>query len=70
MRAAVTVRLDGRVAGRLELKRDGWHTWTHRLEPRKSGHLPFCVELLSERDGNRPGVRAGRIQYGPSFWTD
>ncbi len=69
-RAAVTVRLDGRVAGRLELKRDGWHTWTHRLEPRKSGHLPFCVELLSERDGNRPGVRAGRIQYGPSFWND
>jgi hypothetical protein len=67
-RAAVTVRLDGRTIGRLDLDDDGWHTLSHPLE-RKEVPSPFCVELLSERAGHGKGKRAERIQYRPPFWT-
>lgn len=63
-RLAVTVRLDGRPAGRLELTDSVWHTWTHPLVPRTDRRLPFCIELLAERTGDRQDVL-----YGASFWT-
>ena len=68
-RATVTVRLDGRTIGRLELTDAAWHTWTHPLEPRKDSRSPFCIELLAEGTGDGHGGRLWGLQYGASLWT-
>lgn len=68
-RAAITVRVDGRTVGRLELTDGTWHTWTHPLEPREESRSPFCIELLAEQIGDGPGGPLSRLQYRPSFWT-
>ena len=58
---SVTVRVDGRVAGRHRLTDDAWHTLEYAVAPRGADDSPFCVELLvspSRRDAedNRRGV--------------
>ena len=42
----VTVRVDGRVVGRLSLSGDTWRSIEHPVAPRDAGDSPFCVELL------------------------
>ncbi len=49
----VTVRVDGRVAGRHRLADDAWRTLEYAVAPRGADDSPFCVELLVS-----PGRRA------------
>ena len=42
----VTVRVDGRDAGRYEIAGDGWRTVDIPVEARNDDSRPFCIELL------------------------
>lgn len=57
----VTVRVDGRVAGRHRLTDDAWRTLEYSVAPRDADDGPFCVELLvspgwRDADGAHGGV--------------
>ena len=49
---SVTVRVDGRMAGRHRLTDDAWRTLDYAVSPRGADDSPFCVELFV-----RPGWR-------------